>query len=418
MTMLRLTAALILAAAFVSTAVNAAENAPAPTSRTPKLSDLFGDDVIARGKNVEVKRSQLEDAFTAFKANLASNGRQMREDQRLAQESQLLERLIVTQVLTNMVTDADRKIAKDISDKFIADAKKNGTSEEAFNRQLKAMGLSPEQFNRRVTEQSLVEAIIQREVTANIKITDAQIQDFYTAGTDLLVRLLQADLDKMLKDPAAPPALTAQVKERIIEVKKANLSRLEQPERVKVSHVFMTTMDRQTEEPLPAEQKKFKHQQMEKIRKRALDGEDFARLIQEFSEDRGVKQTKGEYTFSRDDGFAPEFKAAAFSLMPGKVSDVVSTTIGLHVIKLLEKIPAKKIGLEKISQDLKEFLSQQEVQRAMPEYFARVKQGANVEILDPKYRAALGSGPEPKKMPLEPAPGSNVKSEFVPVKKP
>ena len=418
MTMLRLTAALFLAAAFASTAVNAAENPPAPPSRAPKLSDLFGDDVIARGKNVEVKRSQLEEAFAAFKANLASRNQQMREDQRLPQETQLLQRLIVTQALTNLVTDADRKVARDLAEKFIVDSKKNATSEEAFNRQLKAMGLTPEQFNQRVVEQSLVEAIIQREITSTVKITDAQIQEFYTTGTDLLVRLLQTDLEKMSKDPAAPPVLIAQVKERIAEVKKANLTRLEQPERVKVSHIFMSTIDRQTEEPLPEEQRKFKRLQMDKIRKRALDGEDFAKLIQESSEDRSLKQTKGEYTFSREDGFAAEFEAAAFSLLPGKVSDVVSTAIGLHIIKLLEKLPAKKIELEKVSQDLKDLLSQQEVQRAMPEYFARATQGANVEILDPKYKAALGSGPEPKKMPLEPAPGSNVKSEFVPVKKP
>lgn len=417
MTILRLTTALLLAAAFTSTAVNGAENDAAPATRTPKLSDLFGDDVIVRGKNVQVKRSQLEEAFAEYKVTLASNGRQMREDQRVSQESQLLQRLVVTQVLTNLATDADRKLGKEIGDKFIADAKKNAASDEAFNRQLKVMGLTPEQFGRRVTEQSLVEAIVQREVTANVKVTDAQIQDFYGTGTDLLVRLLQADLEKMVKDPAVPPALIAQVKERITEVKKTNLARLEQPERVKVSHVFMTTMDRQSEEPLPVEQRKFKHQQMEKIRKRALDGEDFAKLIQEFSEDRGLKQTKGEYTFSRDDGFAPEFKAASFSLTPGKVSDVVSTSIGLHIIKLLEKIPAKKIELEKVSPDLKDFLTQQEVQRAMPDYFAKVMKGADVEVLDPKFKIG-GSGQEARKPALEPAPASNVKSEFVPVKKP
>lgn len=397
MTMLRLTAALFLATAFASTALNAAENSPAPTSRTPKLSDLFGDEVIARGKNVEVKRSQLEEAFTAFKANLASRNQQMREDQRLPQETQLLQRLIVTQALTNLVTDADRKVARELAEKFTVDSKKNATSEEAFNRQLKAMGLTPEQFNRRVVEQSLVEAIIQRVITSTIKITDAQIQDFYTTGTDLFVRLLQADLDKMMKDPAAPPALIDKVKERIAEVKKANLTRLEQPERVKVSHIFMSTIDRQTEEPLPEEQRKFKRQQMDKIRKRALDGEDFTKLIEESSEDRSLKQTKGEYTFSREDGFAAEFKAAAFSLLPGKVSDVVSTSIGLHVIKLLEKLPAKKIELEKVSTDLKEFLSQQEVQRAMPEYFARVTKEAGVTVLDPKYKLEEPAPPVPKK---------------------
>ena len=66
--MLRISALLILAAAVAITAARGAENAPAAsTNRAPKLSDLFGDDVLARGKGVEVKRSHLEEAFVAFK---------------------------------------------------------------------------------------------------------------------------------------------------------------------------------------------------------------------------------------------------------------------------------------------------------------------------------------------------------------
>ena len=390
--MRRTAAVLTLAFAVFSTLVQGAENTP----RTPKLSDLFGDDVIARGKGVEVKRSQLEEAFTAFKANLAARGQQMREDQRYGQEAQLLQRLIVTQILTNRVTDADRKLAKELGEKFAAESMKSATSEDAFNRQLKAMGLTPEQFQRRVTEQSLVEAVIKREVTSTIQITDEQVKQFYTTGEDVIVRLIQSDLVKVEKDPAAPPGLVKQMKDRMAEIRKSNLARLEQPERVKVSHIFMTTIDRQSEEPLPAEQIAFKRQQMAKLRKRAIDGEDFAKLVQDFSEDRGLKQTKGEYTFSREDPFAPEFKAAAFSLTPGQLSDVVSTAIGVHVIKLLEKLPAKKAELDKVAPDLKDFLTQQEIQRVMPEFFARVAKDANIEILDPKYRATEPAEPAGK----------------------
>src|SRR5438552_1905378 len=48
--------------------------APKPTNTPPArattFADLFGDPVIARGQGLEVKRSELEDAFTAWKANL------------------------------------------------------------------------------------------------------------------------------------------------------------------------------------------------------------------------------------------------------------------------------------------------------------------------------------------------------------
>jgi parvulin-like peptidyl-prolyl isomerase len=390
--------ALLLGGLLVAgSAACGAEASPAP-GRAPKLSDLFGDEVLARGKGAEVKRSHLEEAFVAFRANLASRGQSIPEVQRVAKEAELLQRLVVTQILTNRVTEADRQVARGLAEKFVAEARKTAVSEDAFNRQLKAMGLTPEQFDRRVVEQSLAEAVIQRELASDLRITDANLREFYDTGSDLLVRLMQADLEKMVKDPAAAPALIAQVKQRIDDLRKANLARLEQPERVRVSHVFLTTIDRKTDEPLPEEQRKFKRQQMEKIRQRALAGEDFARLVQEFSEDRGLQQTKGEYTFSRDDSFAPEFKSAAFSLSPGQISDVVSTPIGLHVIKLLERIPAKKAEFEKVSGDLKEFLKQQELQRTMPGYFARLIKEAGVEVLDPKYKGALDTGAEARKL--------------------
>lgn len=410
----------VLTAGLAVATVVGAENLEPPKrtpKRTPKLSELFGDETIAQGKGVEVKRSHLDEAFVAYQSSLAARSQQIREDRRVAEEAQILQRLIVTQILTNRVNDADRKEAKGIAERFVQEARQKAVSEEAFHRQMKAMGLSVEQFQLRITEQSLAEAVIQRELTSKIVVSEAQIKDFYDTGTDLLVKLMSADLEKMVKDPAVTPALLAQLKQRTDDLRKANLARLEQPERVRISHVFFTTLDRRTEEPLPDELKKRKRQEMEKIRKKALDGEDFAKLVEQFSEDRSVKQTKGEYTLSRVDNYAPEFVAAAFSLAPGKVSDVVATANGLHVIKLLEKIPGRKVEFEKVSGDLKEFLSQQEVQRAMPEYFSRLAKEAGVEILDPKYRSVLNLGAEPKKALLEPAPGSNVKSAFVPVEK-
>jgi parvulin-like peptidyl-prolyl isomerase len=389
--MLRIVIALLLNGSVI--AGIAADGAEIPAGRAPKLSDLFGDEVLARGKGVEVKRSHLEEAFVAYRANLASRNQPMPEGQRATQEVQLLQRLIVTQILTNRITKADREVAKGLAEKFMAEARKNAVSEDAFNRQLKAMGLTPEQFSRRVVEQSFAEAVIQREVTSGLTVSEEQLREFYNTGGDVLVRLMQADLEKMVKDPATAPAVIAQFKQKIDNIRKANLARLEQPERVRVSHVFLATIDRKTEEPLPEEQRKFKRQQIDRIRQRAVAGEDFAKLVQEFSEDRGLKQTKGEYTFSREDSFSPEFKSAAFSLSPGQISDVVNTPIGLHVVKLLEKIPPKKAEFEKASGDLKEFLKQQELQRSMPDYFARLIKEAGIEVLDPKYKEVAGVEP-------------------------
>ena len=133
-------------------------------------------------------------------------------------------------------------------------------------------------------------------------------------------------------------------------------------------------------------------------RARALGGEDFAKLVQEFSEDRGLKETKGEYTFSAADNFVPEFKAAAFSLEVGRVSDIVTTVFGYHLIKVLERIPKKKSPKDdKLAKDLRDFLLAQEMQKRMPAFFEKLKQEAGIEILDAKYRIEVPRTTDPRK---------------------
>ena len=378
----------VLLASFPSRVGMAAEKAaaqPATTTR-PSFTDLFGDPVLARGKGVEVKRSQLEDAFTAWKANLAARGQTLPEDQRTFRESQLLDKLIITQIMNNRATAGDKTVAKGQAEKFMADSKKDSSSEEAFDSQLKALGLSSEQFSKRVMEQALAEAVLDRELKSTLTVSDAQADDFYKNGNDGVVKIMQQELERLAKDPNSSVTQVTAVKQQIEDLKKANLAKLEQPEKVRVIHLLIATRNRQNDEELPAEQKKVKRQQIEKLLARARAGEDFSKLVLEFSEDRGLKQTKGEYTFSRFDPFVQEFKAAAFSLQTNQLSDIVTTTFGYHIIKCLEKFPPKKLEFDKVSKDIKEALLQQELQNQMPAYFERIKKEAAVEILDSKYK--------------------------------
>src|SRR3954466_9649676 len=69
---------------------------------------LFEDPVIARGKGIEVKRSQLEDAIIQYKANLAVRGQTLAESQRGTREAQLLDRLVITQILLSRATADDK----------------------------------------------------------------------------------------------------------------------------------------------------------------------------------------------------------------------------------------------------------------------------------------------------------------------
>ena len=77
----------------------------------------------------------------------------------------------------------------------------------------------------------------------------------------------------------------------------------------------------------------------EELHKKIKDGEDFATLAKENSNDTANASNGGDLGWSskEDNSFVKEFKEAAYALTKDKVSDVVKTSFGYHIIKVLDE---------------------------------------------------------------------------------
>lgn len=72
---------------------------------------------------------------------------------------------------------------------------------------------------------------------------------------------------------------------------------------------------------------------------RVNNGENFATLALMYSEDRGTSRVGGEMGFMGKAELVPEFASVAFSLSdPKRVSKIVETEYGFHIIQLIEKL--------------------------------------------------------------------------------
>src|ERR1051326_4037161 len=134
------TLALCTAASLVTARIPAAETTAAPASPKPaaNASEQSGDTVLAKGKGVEVKRSQLDDAVKGFKAKVAAQGQAVQPEQMAMVEPGLLEQLIQTQILISKATDAEKTKAKEDATGRVQEAKTNAPSAEVFNAGIKA----------------------------------------------------------------------------------------------------------------------------------------------------------------------------------------------------------------------------------------------------------------------------------------
>jgi peptidyl-prolyl cis-trans isomerase C len=324
----------------------------AETKPVDKVAALFGDEVIAKGKGVEVKRGQLDEEVIRIKSQLAAAGQPIPAAQVKMVEQNILDQMIALQLLKGKATPEDKASAKTTAEKRFAAAKERLGSDDVVKMRLKAEGLTEDQLVVKWTEQATAEAVVKRELKVNI--TDEEVKKFYDE----------------------------------------NPARFEQPESVRASHILFSTRDSATQQEVSEEKKAAKKKLAEDVLKRARGGEDFAKLAKEYTDDPGSKETGGEYTFPRG-RMVPEFEATAFALSPGQISDLVTTQFGYHIIKLSEKIPAKKLEFAKVSSDLKEGLTQQAVQKQLPDYMKKLRQDAGVEVLDESLKpkeTAEGSG--------------------------
>jgi peptidyl-prolyl cis-trans isomerase C len=328
-------------AAHVLAAAATPTDTSTPSKPAPKVSDLFPDVIVAKGKGVEVKRSQLDDAMVSIKSTFAARGQPLPPEEMNHLEQQILDRLIQIQILLLKATDSDKAAGKDTCAKRLEAIKARAGSDEVLNRQLKSVGTSPQELQAKMTEESTAQIVLERELKINV--SDEEVKKYYND----------------------------------------NPSKFEQPEMVRASHVLLSTKDPETNKELSDDQKSAKRKKAEEILKRAKAGEDFAKLAKENSDDPGSKDKGGEYQFARGQMVA-EFETAAFSLKTNEVSDIVTTQFGYHIIKLSEKIPAKKVELAKVAPDVKEYLKQQEMQKHqqdLQDYLDKLRKDSAVEIL-------------------------------------
>ncbi|HEU6448881.1 MAG TPA: peptidylprolyl isomerase [Verrucomicrobiae bacterium] len=332
------------------------------TNSSPEatMAALFGDDVIAKGKGFEIKRSELDKIMSGIKGEAASRGQTLSAAETKLLEGQMLHQLITIQLLSQKATDADKAEGKKKADEQFAALVARAGSESAFDMQLKAAGISKDDLHDTAIKNSTAMAALQRELGVNV--SDKEIKEFYSS----------------------------------------NSAAFEVPETIRARHILFSTMDLATGTQLSEDAAKAKRKQADDVLKRIRAGEDFSKLATQYSDDASTKDDGGMLpAASRNQllqAFGLPFEEAAFTLKTNQVSDVVTANYGYHIIQLLGRNPAKTLTLTDavpsatnmtVSALIKDRLTAQKVAKAAPSYVDKLEKDANVQIVDPKLKEAV-----------------------------
>ena len=205
----------------------------------------------------------------------------------------VLERLINDRAQLQLAREQGIRIddaAVDRAEQSVAN--QSGVDVEALRQKLAKDGVTQAAFRSNLRDQLTLSRLHEREVESTIKVSDVDV-----------ARAIQ-EQQATNSDPFTFEYNLAQI--LVVVPDKAN-----------------------------GEQSAALYLQAQKLLQRARAGEDFAKLVQEYS--AADRKNGGEIGLRRGDRLPPAFVTAVQSLQPGELAEVVRTGAGFHILKLVER---------------------------------------------------------------------------------
>jgi len=175
-----------------------------------------------------------------------------------------------------------------------------------------------------------------------------------------------------------------------------NPTQFEVKEQVRASHILITPKkDEGSTEATPEEKAKAKTK-AEGLLKQIKEGADFAALAKANSDCPSAAQG-GDLNFFGRGQMVPPFDKAAFAMETGKISDLVETSFGYHIIKVTDRKEAGATSFEQAKAGLIQQLTQKKQAEMTKKYVDSLKAAAN--IVYPPGKEPTTPAPQPARVP-------------------
>ncbi len=139
------------------------------------------------------------------------------------------------------------------------------------------------------------------------------------------------------------------------------------PQRVRARQIFLATLDKD-----PAAVKEA----IDLVAQRLRDGEDFADLALELSEDERSKKRGGDLGWFARERVPEDFAKQVFAQEAGAVGEPFATELGWHLVEISEKAPARVATLEEVREEIRAVIETEKRAVAVDALVAHVKRKA------------------------------------------
>lgn len=247
-----------------------------------------------------------------------------------------LDLLIEKKLTEQKIRELNIRVSDDDIRQAIDDVRKqnNFTTEEALVKALSAQGLTLDQYRSQLKEQLEKLKLVSMEVRAKVQVGEAEMREYYAA----------------------------------------NIAKYSEEETYRARHIFFKTGEKAT----PDEIKRSKTTALAVLAD-AKSGKDFAELAKKFSEDPAARKDGGDLGSFKKGDMQPELEKAILTLKPGEVSELISTPIGFHIIKLEAKVAGVIKPFESVKAEIEETIYRKKSEERFNQWAAELRSKASIE---------------------------------------
>ncbi len=247
------------------------------------------DDVVAIVGDDAILRSDIEYQYEQALMDGTNYGGDMKC---YIFEQLLIQKLMVNQAKLDSIVVTDNEVTNQVDSRinyFIQQIGGQDKLEEYFNKPLSQI----KRDQMELVRSQMITQRMQSEITKDIKITPSEIRTYFTRMSEDSIPFIptQYEISQIVLYPAVDQKEIDRVKDKL-----------------------------------------------RGFQKQVAEGRDFATLAVLYSDDKASAARGGDLGWYTKAGFVPEFSAVAFNLQEkGKVSKIVETEYGFHIIQLVDR---------------------------------------------------------------------------------
>ncbi|WP_129140594.1 peptidylprolyl isomerase [Modicisalibacter coralii] len=398
------------------------------------------DRIVAVVNDDAIMASELADRVAQARSQLAQRNISMPSDAVL--RKQVLDRMVVEQIQLQMARKANLTVDDTQLNRAVRSiAQNNGMTLDQFADALERDGLSLADVREQVRREMLIRQVQQRRVASQVKISDQEVDRYLTQqGGDrnvryelghILVALPQSPspdavkqaqqraraLYRQLQDGADFADLAAAESDGANALQGGNLGwrsgaelptvfadvvpqldvgQVSEPIRSPSGFHLVKLLDRKggdAQQKAVVQEQKIRHiliqtnpnrdddearRLAEQARQRIVNGEDFASVAQQVSDDRGSALNGGELGWVRPGQMVPAFEDAANDLAVGEISQPVRSRYGYHIIQVEDR-RQRDVSGETQRDEVRQTLFQRKVNDELEAWLQQIRAEAYVD---------------------------------------